>query len=130
MNRRSFLHTAVLCVASFAGLRAHSDGRQRTDTEKAVLSCLLLSGSTLLGDAEQEVCADQFRVPEHRVIFRALAALHSARRAIDIVTITQRLFDDGQLDAAGGAERLVELYTFIPSAENYRYYVDALRSRA
>jgi len=47
-------------------------------------------------------------------------------RPIDIITVTQILRDRNQLDQAGGAALVTELFTFLPTATNAEYYVGIL----
>lgn len=49
-----------------------------------------------------------------------------AGKPIDIITVTQILRDRNQLDQAGGAALVTELFTFLPTATNAGYYVGIL----
>ena len=49
-------------------------------------------------------------------------SLYGERKNVDIVTLTDRLREDGVLEAVGGAARLTELVEFVPTAANVLHY--------
>lgn len=91
------------------------------DAEQAVLGALLLAAQA--GDGEtiapavEALGADAFYVRAHAAIFAAIGALHRAGQTPDLVTVTDRLRQQGQLDEAGGAAYLTGLLnaTFSPA---------------
>ena len=76
--------------------------------ERAVLGIMLLSPSTV-PEVEAALSADSFVTPTHRTIFRAILALHQGGGMVDLVTVTQRLRDQGELEGIGGVGYLTGL---------------------
>ncbi|MDR3405416.1 MAG: replicative DNA helicase [Chthoniobacter sp.] len=100
---------------------------QAADAERGVLSSFLLSPreiGALCG--EQKITAEHFHLPAHASIYACLMEMWDAGKPIDIITVTQILRDRNQLDQAGGAALVTELFTFLPTATNAGYYVGIL----
>ncbi len=89
-------------------------------------------GSLLL-DAEawakvaSVVQADDFTRPDHRLIFRAIAALAADGKSCDAITVGEQLAENGELDAAGGLAYLSQLARETPTAANISTYASYLR---
>ena len=99
------------------------------EAEQLVLGGLLVDNRAFerIGDAVEE--GDFYR-RDHRLIYAAITALEEASEPFDIVTVSERLSQQGQLDAAGGLGYLGELATNTPSAANIAAYADIVRERA
>jgi hypothetical protein len=82
--------------------------------EEDALEERLLGGLTrspvALPEAVQVVRREDFQGDAHRIIFDALAALHEAGVAIDLVTLAQQLHERDQVQHAGGYVRLAEIW--------------------
>jgi hypothetical protein len=68
--------------------------------------------------------ADAFYDLRHQVIYNALLALRRAGDSIDVITLMQRLKDDGDLEQVGGIAYLSSLPNGVPSAANLSYYLE------
>jgi replicative DNA helicase len=73
--------------------------------------------------------ADFYR-KDHRLIFAAVASLAEEANPCDVVTVSERLENRGELDAAGGLEYLASLANETPGAANARSYAKILRERS
>lgn len=102
---------------------------QSLDAEKGVLSSCLLSPQNVLGDASEKLSDQSFYDPKNQIIFREALILQNSGNPLDFITLTQHLQDKGELDKAGGAAYISELYTFVPTASNADYYIEIVRER-
>jgi replicative DNA helicase len=76
------------------------------------------------------VSANDFYRKDHRLIFQAIASLAEEANPCDVVTVSERLDNRGELDAAGGLEYLAVLANETPGAANARSYAKILRERS
>lgn len=98
-------------------------------TEKAVLGAMLSdldAARTTLPLLDDGV----FTRDEHRRLFRAMTMLMKKTKKIDPVLLRDELAQLGDLEAAGGAEYLVELRDAVPTAANVVLHAGILRRRA
>jgi len=96
--------------------------------EKGVLCSTMLSADNVM-DELSDLMVSHFYVPAHQHVWSVMRELWDARKPIDFITITQRLRDLGQLEAAGGAAAISELNTFVPMWSSYEYYADIVRDK-
>ena len=99
------------------------------EAEQSVLGGLLLANDGWDSVAE-EVSANDFYRPDHRLIFRQISKLADAGEPVDVITVADKLTANGELDAAGGLAYLAELAGNTPSASNIRAYAQVVRERS
>jgi replicative DNA helicase len=102
---------------------------QNLEAEQAVLGSILLESDTLLTVMER-VRADDFYSVAHQRIFEAMVELNEENEAIDLVTLTERLQDRGQLEEVGGDSYLTKLVGSVPTAANVEYYAQIVEEKA
>lgn len=102
---------------------------QDVEAEKALLGSLMLSpkGIDTVIDSINE---DSFYSEKHRLIFRAIAELHSKNDPIDLLSLSTTLKNKKILDQVGGASYLSELVEMVPSAGNIKFYADVVQKKA
>ncbi len=66
--------------------------------------------------------ADDFYFPAHRILFQAIAELSEKNSPFDLVTLTDRLTQRGQIEQAGGFAYVAEVCKNTPSAANIEEY--------
>ena len=96
---------------------------QDTSAERAVLGATLLSNDRLERAAERGLGADDFFQPGHQLLFDTFTDLARQGRAIDMVTVTGRLEEQGRLESAGGYAHLAGLSAAVPSVANLDEYI-------
>jgi hypothetical protein len=107
------------------------------DAEKGVLGSILIAAlrrgpeaaRKVMFMAEQKIGQNHFHLPAHQEIWKAIKCLHEDNEPIDLITLTNQLENDGTLDAAGGAERVTDLFTFTPTDANIQEYIDILQEK-
>ena len=103
-----------------------------TEAEQGVLGCILLDPTENLG-----LCIERFKEGaeafyelRHRVLYEQLVELYDGKRPIDLVTLSQHLKDNDQLENVGGLIYLNTLMDAVPSAANLTYYLDIVKEKA
>lgn len=96
------------------------------DAEKALLGCILLDEG-VQADVLDILKAEDFYQESHREILLGMKAVHAMGKAVDIVTLTDRLSNDGKLNQAGGVQAVTELAENALSAVNYKQYLDIVK---
>ncbi|CDG22584.1 replicative DNA helicase [Xenorhabdus poinarii G6] len=66
--------------------------------------------------------ADDFYFPAHRILFQAIAELSEKNSPFDLITLTDRLTQRGQIEQAGGFAYVAEVCKNTPSAANIEEY--------
>ncbi len=102
---------------------------QSVEAEQSVLGGLMLDNQRWDQIADK-VHADDFYRKEHRLIFRAIAALCDETQPADVVTVSEWLEKNAELESAGGLSYLGALANNTPSAANIVAYAAIVRERA
>jgi len=87
------------------------------EAEQAVLGAVLLKPETLY-DVAVIVSPDDFYWESHRLIYQAMLDMAMSGQAIDSVTLSARLRDQGHLDDVGGLLFLNQLADHVGTAAN------------
>lgn len=98
------------------------------DAERGVLGCMMLDPMRCIPDFLRRVVAGPgaFYDIRHQLIGSLLVTMYDNGASIDLITVQQRLRDEGQIDAVGGLDYLNEITDAVPSAENLPYYVSQI----
>lgn len=94
---------------------------QNIEAEQAVLGAIFLEPESLLVASEILTPEDFYRV-SHQKIFACMLSLNEEGKAVDIVTVTDELQAENQLENVGGISYLTELAGAVPTAANIEYY--------
>ena len=76
------------------------------------------------------ISAEDFYVPEHTEIFRAMQSMYLKSKNIDVVTLIDELVKSGTYDESGGREYLRLVAEAVPTAANAKDYADIVRDKA
>ncbi|WP_105187939.1 replicative DNA helicase [Pseudoalteromonas sp. T1lg48] len=99
------------------------------EAEQSVLGGLMLDNEAFDRVAEIVVSQD-FYTRTHRFIFEAMERLVEAGQPIDLITISESLEKNNQLEGIGGFAYLGEIAKNTPSAANITAYAQIVRERA
>jgi replicative DNA helicase len=99
------------------------------EAEQSVLGGLMLDNSTWDQVADRITEADFYRA-DHRLVFQAIQALAEKNSPFDVVTLSEWLERNNQLEDAGGFAYLGILARDTPSAANISAYADIVRERS
>ncbi len=101
---------------------------QNLEAEVAVLGSMLIEEEAI-SQAIEVLTVDHFYKDEHKKIFQGMINLFNENKAIDLVTLTERLNHDGALNDAGGPSYLAYLTTAVPTAANVMYYARIVKEK-
>ena len=102
---------------------------QSIEAEESILSAVLIDNNTLI-DILEILSADDFYKTAHKLIFAAIEALYAKNEPVDLVTLTNLLRENDQLEKIGGAAYLARLVDVIPMAVNAHHYARIIRDKA
>lgn len=94
---------------------------QAVDLEEAILGAIMIEKDALTKVIEF-LTPDMFYKDSHQKIYEAIRYLFDKTQPIDILTVTQRLRQSGELDFVGGAFYITELTNRVASAANIEYH--------
>jgi replicative DNA helicase len=94
------------------------------EAEETIAGCLLLEPTAMETLNEVGLTSEAFYLRKTRIIFEAAQWLHSRQQHCDLLTISSRLSDTGQLEAIGGLEYLALCAEGTVSAVNLDRYAD------
>lgn len=101
------------------------------EAEQGVLGCVLLAPNECMGQLIQlGLDSDDFYDLRHQTIYQNLVLMYDQRLPIDIITLQQRIKDNGLLDEIGGIPYLNALQDSVPSAANLTYYSEIVKEKA
>lgn len=98
------------------------------EVEEAVIGAMLVESETVF-TALENLNERSFYDPKMRLIFHAIADLFHSRSAVDMMTVSERLRENGKLEEVGGPTRLASLTSNVGTAANFEYYVRILQQK-
>lgn len=99
------------------------------EAEQAVIGGLLLKNEAW-NDVAERVVEKDFYHRAHRTIFATIEKLSSEDIPVDLVTLSEHLENNQELESIGGFAYLADLLQNTPSAANINNYSDIVRERA
>src|SRR5574343_107824 len=94
---------------------------QAIDLEQAVLGAMMLEKNAVT-DTIDILKPSSFYDPKHQFIYGAIRDLFGSSNPIDLLTVTNRLKQKGELEAAGGAAYISQLTSRIASTANIEFH--------
>lgn len=94
---------------------------QAVDLEQAVLGAMLLEKNAVT-DTIDMLSPESFYDPKHQYIYGAVRDLFGTSNPIDLLTVTQRLREKGELEGAGGAVYISSLTQRVASSAHVEYH--------
>ena len=102
---------------------------QALEVEKAVLGALMIDK-----DAYAVVCEtlrpESFYEPRNQMVYQAIMELSMAERPVDILTVTEQLAKNGQLEEVGGPGYVMELSSRVASSANIEYHANIIAQKS
>jgi replicative DNA helicase len=102
---------------------------QNLDAEESVLGSMMLS-PVAIGAVSEVLDAGDFYRESHAKIYRAALGLYARGEPVDAITLIDELEERGDLEGAGGRERIHELATLVPATANAAHYARIVREMA
>ncbi|MEK3790070.1 replicative DNA helicase [Paenibacillus sp. FSL K6-1230] len=102
---------------------------QNLEAEQAVIGSILLQAEALI-TAMERVQSEDFYDKAHQMIYESMIELGEQGQPIDLVTLTAKLQDKGQLEEIGGVSYLSKLAHGVPTAANVDYYAQIIEEKS
>jgi len=99
------------------------------EAEVSVLGSLLLNKDAIIKVADFLRDTD-FYSPMHALIYGAIIELYERRDPIDIISLSNILRDQGNLDGAGGESTIASLAAAVPTAGHVEHYAKIVQKKA
>jgi len=99
------------------------------EAEQAVIGGILLKND-VWNDLAERVVEQDFYHRAHRTIFAMIEKLSGEDIPVDLVTLSESLENNQELESVGGFAYLADLLQNTPSAANINNYADIVRERA
>jgi hypothetical protein len=102
---------------------------QNLDAERCTLGAILVNND-YLAQARSVIRAEDFFLPQHRYIFRAIVKLVDAGNPADLITVNQTLHDTHEIDEAGGVPYVASLVDGVPRIAHVGHYARIVKEAA
>jgi replicative DNA helicase len=101
-----------------------------TDAEKAVLGSIFLDNDILFILDGYHIVAEDFYQKEHQYVFAWIKDLRTARRTIDVITLTDQLSKNNTLDLVWWQDYLYELSVFVMTTATASEYAKIVKEKS
>jgi replicative DNA helicase len=102
---------------------------QSLEAEMSFLGSLLIDKDALIKTADM-VEPEDFYKSSHAKIYENILDLYEKNEPIDLLTMSNRLLEKGQLDDIGGRSYLAELTNSVATAANVVHYANIIRRKS
>lgn len=102
---------------------------QNIEAERSVLGALMLDKDSIIKVANL-VRKGDFYKDDHNIIYEAMVELYEQREPIDLLSLSNRLEEKGQLEKAGGSSYLTSLVNSVPSSSNITHYAKVVQKKS
>jgi len=102
---------------------------QNIEAEASLLGAILIDSESLIKIADV-ISSQDFYDPRHQKIYEAIDQLYNKQYAIDVLTITDQVKNNGNLEAVGGASYITELTNYVPTASHIEQYAEIVSQKA
>ena len=102
---------------------------QAVELEKAVLGAVMLDAEAMWRIVNV-IDETSFYREEHRKIYSAMFALFERQEPYDLLTVTEELKKNKQLESIGGAHYLAEILASVPTSANAEYHARVLLEKS
>src|SRR6266536_5542262 len=102
---------------------------QNLEAGESVLGAMMLSPGAI-GAVSEILDAGDFYRESHAKLYRAALALYAKGEPVDAITLVEELEERGELEGAGGKDRIHELAALVPATANSAHYARIVRETA
>jgi replicative DNA helicase len=102
---------------------------QNIEAEKSVLGSLMLEPEAW-DEIADIISENEFYKPAHRIVFAVIRELHKRSMPTDLITISNQLMANQQLDLVGGPSYLAEILEFSPTMVNIKSHAKIIKEKA
>ena len=102
---------------------------QNVEAERSVLGALMLDKDSIIKVANLIRNGDFYK-DDHNMIYEAMVELYEQREPIDLLSLSNRLEEKGQLEKVGGSSYLTSLVNSVPSSSNITHYAKVVQKKS
>lgn len=102
---------------------------QNVEAEQSVLGSLLIDKEAIVRIADS-LRPEDFYKDIHEMIYQAMLEVYEHREPIDLLSLTNRLQEKGQLEIIGGRTYLTSLANLVPTASHVTHYANIVQRKA
>ena len=102
---------------------------QNLEAETSLLGSILIEKDAIIRVADI-VTTEDFYTERHALIYAAIMDLYEGRQPIDIVSLSNKLSEAGELEHAGGSAYVAELTSAVPTAAHVVHYASIVAHKA
>lgn len=101
---------------------------QATEIEQVVLGALMIDKDAF-SMVSEILRPETFYEPRHQKIYKAVQTLNMEEKPVDIMTVTEQLAHQGDLEGAGGPSYVTGLSARVASSANIEYHAHILQQK-
>ena len=101
---------------------------QNIDAEKSFIGSVLIDNKSLMRVIDA-IIPDDFYNKSHQIIFGAIAHLSEKGQNIDVLTLSDKLSELGEIDNVGGAGYLATLVNSVGTSAHIKDYAEIIRKK-
>ena len=102
---------------------------QNIEAEQAVLGAMMIKKEAIV-EAQEILQPEDFYREAHRRVYSAMLKLSENDEAVDLVTLTEQLRRDGDLEKVGGIPFITTIANVVPTAANVSYHAKIVKEKA
>ena len=102
---------------------------QNIEAEQAVLGAMMIKKEAIV-EAQEILQPEDFYREAHRRVYDAMLKLAENDEAVDLVTLTEQLRKDGELEKVGGIPFITTIANIVPTAANVAYHAKIVKEKA
>lgn len=102
---------------------------QNIDAEQSVLGAILIDREAIY-KAMRVLQPGDFYRESHRIIYETILLLNEAGSPVDLITLSDQLRQQGDLEKVGGVAAIAMLAEMVPTAANVEYYARIVEEKS
>lgn len=99
------------------------------EAEQSILGSLMLDKDAIVKIADFLLPIDFYK-DKHQTIFEIMLGLYENREPIDVLSISNKLEENGKLEEIGGSSYIASLVNMVPSASHVVHYAKVVQKKA
>ncbi|HCL56589.1 MAG TPA: replicative DNA helicase [Spirochaetia bacterium] len=103
---------------------------QSIESEQACLGAILIDPGFAMTEIMSLLIPEDFYHTANQIVFQSMSDLFKENQPIDLITLTQKLKEKGQLENCGGAVYVSSLTTVVPTSGNVVYYAQKVKEKS
>ncbi|MBR0397717.1 MAG: replicative DNA helicase [Eubacterium sp.] len=100
-----------------------------TEAEQSVIGSMLMGREAIM-TASEILQREDFYQPQFGIVFEAMLDLYNAGKAVDVITLQNRLKEKDVPPEISDMEFVRDLLTAVPTSANIRYYAEIVREKS